>query len=393
MKKSAGKAFLISCLLWATPGLVSGSILAAYASAGEYQSTAVLSESILRGESLPSALKHRFETDDRNKEGSLYLERYGHSKFGNWDTYLPGTMGICLLLFETAGAVVFFLLRREEKKRTQRILELTTYLKTAETGDAAALTRKEDTFSHLEDEIYKTVVLLAGTKEEAVKDHEVLAARIADIAHQLKTPLTSMSLMTELLEPCCQAEKQEYLDRLRKQVERLQRLVDSLLTLAKLDSHTLELKQESLEIEELIHEAVSPLRDMLRQKPVNLHICNGSTETQDIFINADSQWMTEALSNIIKNCMEHTPQHGDIFLKIEKNPLYTELLITDSGKGISKKDLPHIFERFYRGEHAAKDSAGIGLALAKAIIEKQNGQIQAQNTEDGHACFRIRFYP
>ena len=104
------------------------------------------------------------------------------------------------------------------------------------------------------------------------------------------------------------------------------------------------------------------------------------------------QWTSEAILNVLKNCAEHTPQGGVIRINYEQNPLYTELLIEDGGTGFSKKDMPHLFERFYRGERAGKDSAGIGLALTKLILEEQNGQIRAENSADGHARFCIRFY-
>ena len=109
-------------------------------------------------------------------------------------------------------------------------------------------------------------------------------------------------------------------------------------------------------------------------------------------VRADRQWTEEAILNVIKNCAEHTPEGGQIQIRWEKNPLYTEIRFTDSGKGFSKKDLPHLFERFYRGENAQKDNAGIGLALAKLVVEQQEGHIYAENTRDGHACFILRFF-
>lgn len=392
MKRSSIKAFIISCMLWAMPGLAAGGILAAYASAVEYQSTAALIGSVLEGESLPYALKNRLRTTKPDQNSIQYLNKYGYHKLGNWGTYLPGMLITCLILFELAGTVIFLIKQRKENIQIERINELALYLRSAKTGEASALTRREDSFSHLEDEIYKTVVMLAGTKEEALKDHEVLAARIADIAHQLKTPLTSMSLMTELLEPYHQAEEKEYLERLKHQVERLKKLVEGLLTLAKLDSHTLEFQPERLDAEQLIDEAVEPLSEMIKQKSIQLHITKEEGNDQGIWLHADLHWTAEALINVIKNCVEHTPETGDIYITYGQNPLYTEFAIKDSGNGISKKALPHLFERFYRGENAAKDSAGIGLALAKSILEKQNGQLQAENTIDGHGCFRIRFY-
>ena len=269
----------------------------------------------------------------------------------------------------------------------QRIEELTRYLLAAERGEAAVLRCREDMFSRLEDGVYKAVMELKSTKEEAVRNHEVLSMRIADVAHQLKTPITSMLLMTELLEEQETEEGKECLQRLTLQLHRLQNLVQALLSLAKLESHTIRYDSETLDMEELLEGAAKPLRELLQNREIRLELSG-----EPVSIRADRQWTEEAILNVIKNCAEHTPSGGRIRIIWEDNPLYMEIRFTDSGKGFSKKDLPHLFERFYRGENAQKDSAGIGLALAKLIIEQQDGHIYAENTRDGHACFILRFY-
>lgn len=265
--------------------------------------------------------------------------------------------------------------------------ELTRYLLAAERGEAAVLRRREDAFSHLEDAVYKAVMELKVTKEEAVRSHEVLSQRIADVAHQLKTPITSMSLMTELLGEQETEEGKECLRRLTLQIHRLQNLVHALLSLAKLESHTIRYERETLDLEDLIEGAAEPLQELLHNRQIRLEYSG-----DPVLVRADRQWTEEAILNVIKNCAEHTPEGGQIQIRWEKNPLYTEIRFTDSGKGFSKKDLPHLFERFYRGENAQKDSAGIGLALAKLVAEQQEGHIYAENTRDGHACFILRFY-
>lgn len=403
MKKQDVRSFLLSCLFWFIPGILSGVSLAVFISISEYNMASRLAESVLEEQPLPALLKNTMgekadkadkasHGDKASGAGALYLEKYGYSRLGRAATHLPESMGISLFLFEIAGGILFLRRKREERYDRERIYELTEYLKAAGRGEAKALTRREDAFSHLEDEIYKTVIMLAGTKEEAVKDHEILAARIADIAHQLKTPLTSMSLMTELIEPYQGEEEKEYMDRLKGQVDRLKRLVDALLSLAKLDSHTIEFDRKDTEIKGLAEEAVQPLKDMMERKRIRLEMWDAEDEDLGIQVKLDAQWTAEALLNLVKNCAEHTPENGRIFLYCEQNPLYTELRIEDEGPGFSRKDLPHIFERFYRGEQADKESVGIGLALARLIIEKQNGQIHAENTADGHARFCIRFF-
>lgn len=334
---------------------------------------------------LAAAAKSR--SRGNRESGEAFLHEYGYHTWGRLGTLLPFTLGICILLSEIAGWCVFRKEERERKKQEQRMEELTRYLLAAERGEAAVLLRREDAFSHLEDAVYKAVMELKGTKEEAVRSHEVLSQRIADVAHQLKTPITSMSLMTELLGEQETKEGKECLRRLTLQIHRLQNLVHALLSLAKLESHTIRYERETLDLEDLIESAAEPLRELLQNRQIWLEYSG-----DPVSVRADRQWTEEAILNVIKNCAEHTPEGGQIQIRWEKNPLYTEIRFTDSGKGFSKKDLPHLFERFYRGENAQKDSAGIGLALAKLVVEQQEGHIYAENTRDGHACFILRFF-
>lgn len=341
-------------------------------------------QQILR-RALAAALKGRHLSD--REAGAKWLREYG---FGTWARLGENFIFIvnsCVILFEVIGLIQFLIWKKGQKKRIQRIDGLTEYLLAANRGEAGVLQRREDEFSFLEDAIYKTVMELKSTKEEAVHNHTVLSERIVDIAHQLKTPITSMSLMTELLEGQPTEEGEECLNRLAMQIHRLQNLVNALLSLAKLESHTIRFEKEKMDVEALIDGAAEPLQELLQKKHIHL-VASG--KTVQLFI--DSRWTEEAIQNVLKNCAEHSPDGGQIQIQWEENPLYTEIRVTDSGKGISKKDLPHLFERFYRGEDAQKESAGVGLSLAKLVVEQQNGHIYAENTTEGHACFRIRFY-
>lgn len=384
------KAFLRTCLLWLIPGIVTGWLMAVFLTVHEHHMTADLAGSFLQNDSLQAGLKG-ISKEERDA-GTAFLEKYGYRPLGKLGDYIFYTSMISILLFEGIGGVLFVCRRKNDRKLEDRIQELTEYMRSVHYGEAKTLSRIEDGFSQLEDEIYKTVMELKCTKETAVRDHQVLSERIADIAHQLKTPLTSMSLMTELLEDYQTEETKEYLVHLKNQAERLQKLVSGLLILAKLDSHVIDFEQNQVEVSDLINAASEPLLEMINRKEISLEVRCQEAEGAPCWILADMQWTSEALLNILKNCVEHTPKKGTIEVSYKKNPLYAELQIVDSGLGFSKKDLPHLFERFYRGEDAAKDSAGIGLALARLIIEKQNGHIHAENTSDGHARFRLRFY-
>lgn len=405
MRQNDIKMYFRIFLLRLLFGLAAGILLAAAVTFQEYRSFSEFTGAVIeqdrkaqgmRGrksddevmkmrELLSSALKKRNPSD--RKIGEQLLQEYGYRTWNRLGTHMMYLSAICILLSEVMGWSVFCRRRQEGKKQEQRMEELTQYLLAANRGEAGVLRRREDAFSYLEDEIYKTVMELKSTKEEAVRNHEVLSARIADIAHQLKTPITSMSLMTELLEEQQTEAGAECLRRLNLQIRRLQNLVHALLSMAKLESHAIRYQTEEVDVKDMIEQVAERLLDLIGEKGIHLEASGGAVSIQ-----ADRQWTEEAVLNVLKNCAEHSPAEGVIRIQWEENPLYTEIRFTDEGKGFAKKDLPHLFERFYRGEDAQKDSAGIGLALAKLVAEQQNGHIYAENTNDGHASFLLRFY-
>ena len=386
--KKAWKTFFF----WLLPGTIFGILLAVFLSLQQFQVMKELSGNILQENSLEGGLKQSFfpNTFQAEERGQVFLQEYGYHAMTFFWKYLPPAASISILVFQTVGWIQYGFWLKEENRRRKTIQALTAYLKSVNAGHAGSFTRMEDEFSFLEDEIYKTTTALNSAKEIAVKNHEVLEARIADIAHQLKTPLTSMSLMTDLLEEYQTQETLEYYNRLTSQITRLQNLVSGLLALAKLDSHGIVLEKKQFRIQDLIDISVETVKQMFTQKQIQLLI--SKELEQDTWICGDLEWTSEAVVNVLKNCWEHTPQNGKIFVSWSHNPLYVQLIIEDSGTGFTKEDLPHLFERFYRGTNAAKDSAGIGLALSKLIMEQQNGHILAENSLQGHARFIFKWY-
>ncbi|MFD3158798.1 sensor histidine kinase (plasmid) [Haloimpatiens sp. FM7330] len=248
--------------------------------------------------------------------------------------------------------------------------------------------KKEDEFSILEDELYKTVVMLREKREKERKEKENLTNYLADISHQMKTPLTSMSLMIELLEDSTiNKEDALYIERISAQIYRLNHLVSSLLILSKLDAGVLTLERKCINVYELICTAIEPLIIMIERKEQQLFI----EENSDIVFTGDFHWNSEVILNVVKNCVEHTPCGGEISIMYEKNPIYTQITIEDNGEGFDKKDIPHLFTRFYKGKNSAKDSVGIGLALAQSIVKKQNGEIRAENKKMGELDLQLSF--
>ena len=289
-------------------------------------------------------------------------------------------MGILtgLLLF-----ISTFLYRN--KMENMRIRALAEYLEQVNTGKAAILSASgEDDFSRLEDEIYKTVTYLYQTKDSAVQAKNDFAENLSNIAHQIKTPITAISLSVQIMK---QSIDNRHLEQVEKQLLRLAHLEEALLVLSRIDAGTLHLQRDEVDVFTLLVLAADNLQELFASSRTSVHI----PEQGEMLVTADLDWTMEAVMNLMKNCMEHSPG-GMIHCSYAQNPLYTEILIWDDGEGFAKEDIPHLFERFYRGQNASEGGIGIGLALSKEMIERQNGTIRAQNRPDGGALFEIRFY-
>lgn len=277
------------------------------------------------------------------------------------------------------------------RRRYRQISELYEYLKLMNSGiyDMCMEDHTEGELSILKSEIYKTTITLRAQAEELEREKIGLSDAMSDISHQLKTPLTSMLVMTDLL---CDNDlppdkRKEFTDRIRAQLDRLQWLVTALLKLSRLDTRTIAFNLTPVNMQELLSRVSAPLQIALEIRDQKLLI-----DTPAITFSCDSNWTMEALLNIIKNCIEHTKPGGTIRVSCLQNALFTQIEISDNGEGISQDDLPHIFERFYRGRNASEDSVGIGLAMAKSIITAQDGSISVESVQGEGTTFQIRFF-
>lgn len=333
-----------------------------------------------------SALKeyHTFTEEEIN--GNMFLAQYGYSSSqffeeSGWN-FFAVSLVLSVLITGCFLASAWWL----DKKKKARIAELTGYLEQINIGKKETIVQtNENDFSRLQDEMYKTVTQLIQTREAALKAKTNFATNLANIAHQLKTPVTAASLSLQLMEketPDLRAEQ------IRKQLERLGVLEESLLTLSRIDAGTLPLEHSKVDIYTALTLAADNLSDLLQKENVSVSIPDKGCTT----VIGDMEWTMEAFLNLIKNCMEHSPQGGTIHCDYSSNPIYALILIWDEGEGFCPEDIPHLFERFYRGKKAAPNGIGIGLALAKSIFELQNGNITARNLPDGGACFEIRIY-
>ena len=247
----------------------------------------------------------------------------------------------------------------------------------------------EGELSILESDVQKMLVRLRDQKDKLEKDRTFLADSIADISHQLRTPLTSINLILSLIEASdiTKERRDELLRELSKLITKTEYLVSVLLKISKIDAGTVQFEKKETDLNALIRKSAEPLLIPMDIKNQKLSI-----NVDDISLNCDSAWCIEAFGNILKNCTEHTPENGEITVTATNTPIFTEIIITDTGSGFNEEDIPHIFERFYKGRNSSKESFGIGLNLAKMIITAHNGTVKAENSQSGGAEFTIRFY-
>ena len=325
------------------------------------------------------------KTQDFHMTGENILSNFGYypSNLGIMDTT---AFWIAALSFLTGGILFLFSFWYWHRKSDARIQALTGYLERINTGvQGLVLESSDDEFSKLQDEIYKTVTELYQTREEALTARNNFAENLSNIAHQLKTPITSISLTVQMAK--------EYLGDTRaaeieRQINRLMHLEEALLLLSRIDAGTLAFDRKPTDVFTILSLASDNLYELFMQKGVLIDV----PELGEININVDLNWTMEAFMNLMKNCMEATGIDTAVHCSYEKNPLYVQIRIWDEGEGFAKEDFPHLFERFYHGEKAKNTGIGIGLSLSKAIIERQNGIIRAFNLPNGGACFEIRFY-
>lgn len=297
---------------------------------------------------------------------------------------------ICAVLCLALGIILIIVFTFVTKRRYKNLNDLNDYLSLVCKGiyDMNIDDNTEGELSILKNNLYKVITLLQSQNEYLKNDKLYLADSIADISHQLKTPLTSMMVMCELLENEENPDKrQEFVAVINNQLSKMKWLITNILKISKLDADATEFKREEVSISKVLDDSLKPF--VLTAELKNVAIQNGAN---DFVFNGDENWTVEAVSNIVKNCLEHTNDGGKIIIASGSTNLYNKLTISDNGCGIAKEDLPHIFERFYHGKNSSKESVGIGLALAKTVFEKENASVSVESKQGIGSVFEIRFY-
>ena len=294
------------------------------------------------------------------------------------------------ITFVLLGGLFFFLYYGFKKKVKNEIEIINLYLNDILNGNYEIHigSYQEDLISILKNDIYKITVKLKEQTDMAINEKNNLEMILSDISHQIKTPLTSMYVINDLLksDKLSKKEKIEFLNKNESQLERIEWLVTSLLKLSRLDNGFVKLKKEKVEVAKLIDNCLNPLLI-----PIELKNQNVVKQIDNFEIDIDFNWFSEAIINILKNAHEHTNAFGTIKVEASDNSMYSSIIISDNGTGISKQDLPHIFERFYKGDNQ-KESIGIGLNMAKKIIDLSGGEINVLSTPSVGTTFIIKIY-
>ena len=249
---------------------------------------------------------------------------------------------------------------------------------------------KDDELSKLRNELYKTTIILKEAAENSKKEKEELSTALADISHQLKTPLTSIRIMLDNINDnpdMAEDVRNDFILEISKQVDWISSLVISLLKIAKFDAGTIKMENEKIDVQKLISDVIDSLAILIEVKEIKIET---NIDNNASFI-ADYKWQKEALINILKNSVEHSYQGSKILITAENNSVFLKIKIQDYGQGINKEDLKHIFERFYKAKNSSEDSIGIGLSLSKAIIEKNNGYIKVDSELGKGTIFEIKY--
>ena len=300
-------------------------------------------------------------------------------------------LDLLILTFIILSIYIFFIINKSKRtKKINKIIELISKIN-RRNFEINIEDYTEDELSVLKQEVYKTSLMLRSEADNSLKDKLNLKDSLSDISHQLKTPLTSITIMIDNILDNDEMDfktRRRFLINIKREIININFLVQNLLKLSKFDANVVKFSKEEVLIKDIIDEAINKVSALSELKGVSIKVSGDKSAS----IKCDFMWEVEAISNIIKNSIEHIEKDGFVEINYTKNKVYSRILIRDNGSGIDNEDLPHIFDRFYKGKNTNKDSVGIGLALSKSIIEKDNGNITVKSTPSIGTIFTIKFF-
>ena len=331
------------------------------------------------------------DSEDLLKEYGINLNK--DSLILENDKYFSKFLVLNISVVLILSLILIFIFIKYNNSKDKKLSEITKYIEEINNRNYKLdiEDNTEDELSILKNEIYKVTVMLKETAENSLKDKINLKDSLSDISHQLKTPLTSIIIMIDEIlenEDMDIATRNDFFKDIKREITNINFLVASLLKLSKFDANTIKFFNKEEYIDKIVQEAVKNVSLLCDLKNIKINL-NGNKESK---VKCDFKWQVEAITNILKNCIEHSNANSKISINYEENKIYSKIEIKDEGVGIDKDDLPHIFERFYKGKNSSSDSIGIGLALAKSIIEKNNGYISVNSKLNEGSIFTIKYF-
>ena len=338
----------------------------------------------------------RIINSENQEQKDEVLSKYGYTNNISYIKELENSMNtsirINIAIIILLGVIAIIVALIYTNKRDKSLRSINKYLDKVNNGNYELKIEDngEDEISRLRNELYKTTILLRESAENSEKEKTNLSNSLADISHQLKTPLTSIRIMLDNIEEnpnMDEKTRNEFIEEISRQIDWISSLVISLLKLAKFDAGAIIMQDTQINVKKLIDNVINNLAIMIDIKNIKIE----EKIDEDVILRADYNWQLEALTNIIKNCIEHSKEDSKIKIEVENNSIFVKIKITDEGEGIAKEDLSHIFERFYKSKQASENSIGIGLSLAKTIIEKENGYIKVDSELGKGTTFEIKY--
>lgn len=296
---------------------------------------------------------------------------------------------IIIITFDSLIILIFYLYDKNKSKKIKEITKMISKINNRQ-FDININDFNEGELSILKNEISKTTIMLRQVADNSINDKLNLKDSLGDISHQLKTPLTSITIMIDnILDNPDMDEKtrKKFLINIKREILNINFLVMSLLKLSKFDANVVKFNKESVYLKDIINESIKNVSMIKELKNITIKVSGDD----NIKLLCDFKWQIESITNILKNSIEHTSEYGTVEVNYSENKLYTRILIKDNGKGIDSDDLPHIFDRFYKGKNGSNDSFGIGLSLSKTIIEKEGGSITVKSTPNIGTIFTIKY--